>query len=143
MDSHRIPTSDITLSRTHDSAAPFDREEFKDIIGCKTEKDVTYYKTRFHDDTILWLTSDAFDNPDYIRSFNKKWRKRLHKSEADRVKAFPKVDSSNAKWYPYTQLIPHLPETMTQRQTKKRRKQVLVPRGPRPKRTKMDEDYVD
>jgi len=53
LDSHRVPTSDITLSRTHDSVAPFDREEFKDIIGCETREDVTYYKTRFHDDTIL------------------------------------------------------------------------------------------
>jgi len=56
---------------------------------------------------------------------------------------FPQGDDTNAKWYPYAQLIPHLPETMTQKRSTKKRGQLdtPVPRGPRPKRHRMEEDY--
>jgi len=104
--SHRIPTGELILNRSYDSSVPFDRAEFKEILSREDKDGVTYYKTKFHDNTIHMLTSDAFDNSDYLKAFNKKWRKRLHKNQSDKDAMFPEVNSEPLRYYPPTQFMP-------------------------------------
>lgn len=104
---HRIPTSEISFARSFDSDVPVMESQVKDIIDKTSENGYTYYKTRFMDGTVVWLTSDAFrESRDFLRNFNKKWNKRLHKNTRDKRKGFPKVTAN-----PDGSEIPYLPPT--------------------------------
>lgn len=96
----RIPVDQIQLCRTYKDTTPLEQHEFKKIIGIETINGITYYKTLFYDNEVYNLTSADFGNPDYLKSVNKKWRKRLHKNKEDKDKLFPKADMSAKHSYP-------------------------------------------
>ena len=46
-----------------------------------------------------------FPNPDYLKAFNTKWRKRLHKNKKDKAKVFPLVEVESKKAFPPTSFV--------------------------------------
>ncbi|KNC84325.1 hypothetical protein SARC_03449 [Sphaeroforma arctica JP610] len=141
--SHRIPTTEIILRRTREAATPLMSYEFKKILGKYKHENMTYYTTEFADGAQYDLLPSVFDDPDVLKAFNKKFRKRLHKNKADAEAVLHTNKRPDVVTvYPQTLFIPSFQEHgmyVPPNGTKKRPIHHRGPQGPQLKRSRVTE----
>ncbi|KNC87022.1 hypothetical protein SARC_00832 [Sphaeroforma arctica JP610] len=141
--SHRIPTTEFILRRTCEAISPLMSYEFKKIPGKYKHDNMTYYTMEFADVAHYDLPPSPFDDPDVLKAFNKKFRKRLHKNKADAYAILPTNKHPDiVKVYPQTSFIPSFKQHgmyVPPKGTKKRPIHHRGPQGPEPKRIRVTE----
>ncbi|KNC85674.1 hypothetical protein SARC_02158 [Sphaeroforma arctica JP610] len=141
--SHRIPTTEIILRCTREATTLLMSYEFKKIVGKYNNEDITYYTTEFADGAQWDLPPSAFDDPDVLKAFNRKFRKRLHKNMSDAEAILPTNKRPDVvKVYPQTSFIPSFKDHgmyVPPKGTKKRPIHHRGPQGPTPKHNRVTE----